>query len=296
MNDIVEGAVETAKQEVMETVKPKSKVTGYKMAVIGDSISAGVSSAYFESSGGVVTAASAGSLLTKNGNAWWQLVQKRYGISDDVVNNSVSGASFAKDGSGINYRFTYYLNENALAPDTDIIMIFGGTNDWGVNVTLGDLSDKASTDNNATFCAAVKAVLEYLTMNFSEKEIVFITPMQRWFMTWNVVEGVRNYTNADYDNDDESDIANAFYNCRNGKGLYLRDYVEKLKQLCADYGVTCVDLFSTSRMYVNNEAFKLIYSPDGLHPNELGTARYVKNGIFPVLDKLWQYREIDTEQ
>ena len=286
--------VDDAKQEVLESMKPKSKVSGYKMAIIGDSISCGVSSHYYENSGTVVTAASTSSLLTTAGVAWWQLVKNRYGIAD-VVNNSVSGASFARDGSTNNPRFTTYLNETALAADTDIVMIFGGTNDWGVNVPLGDLTDAASTENTATFCAAVKEVLEYLTSNFAEKEIVFITPMQRWFRTWNTTDGERNYTNADYDNDDKSSIEKAFYNCRNGVGLYLRDYVEKLKQLCADYGVTVCDLFSTSQMYMNNEAFKLKYAPDGLHPNELGTSRYTQNGIFPTLDKLWLYQGSDEQ-
>lgn len=293
--DDIQPLIDEAKQEVIESIKPISKVSGGKMVVIGDSISVGVSSHYYPDSGSVVSAGSAGSLLTKNGNAWWQLVRDRYGITEDVINNSVTGASFARDGSVGNPRFTTYLNDTAIPADTDIIMIFGGTNDWGVNVPLGNLSDASDTSNAATFCAAVKAVIEYLTVHFADKQIVFITPMQRWFRAWKVVDGVREYTAADYDNDDASSIDNAFYNCRNGHGKYLYEYVNALKQLCADYGVAVVDLYAESRMYVHDEAFKMIYAPDGLHPNELGTKRYVENGIFPRLDQMWQYRLVDVE-
>jgi lysophospholipase L1-like esterase len=102
-----------------------------------------------------------------------------------------------------------------------------------------------------------------------DKQIVVVTPLQRY--------------------------AKSTFNPADTHGKYLRDFVNALKTICADYGVTCVDLYSNSKFHMNDAEFRKIYVPDGTHPNAIGTDRYVENGIFPALDGLWLYRDIDKD-
>ena len=252
--------------ECKQSITKISKMSGAKMAIIGDSISHGVGSMIL--SNGTAVPTSGTNMLTYKNQAWWQLVRDRYGIDDSVLNNSQTGASFTIDGSSkddegniINRRFTTYLNTDDLPEDLDIIMVFGGTNDWSQSKALGTIDDEPSTENNATFYAAVKSVLDYLTINFPDAQLVFVTPLQRY----------RDNT----------------FNAKNTQNLYMKDYVDAIKTLCAVYGVQVVDLYSNSKFHMNSEEFRNTYVPDGTHPNAEGTERYVKNGIFPTLDQLW---------
>jgi lysophospholipase L1-like esterase len=271
--------IEDAKQEILDAITLKSKVSGCKMAVIGDSITTGMYS--FLNDDGSVTV---GGNLTNLNKAFWQQIRDRYGIAE-VINNAKTGASFTQDGTTkddagniVNRRFTTYLNETDLPPDLDAIIVWGGTNDFGYAQPFGTLESEPSTANLTNFYGAVRAVLEYLTAKFTEKEIIFITPLQR---------------NTFYNN---ADFGFATFNNANNVGKYLRDYVDAIKTLCADYGVTCIDLYSNSKFYAHDREFLKTYMPDGLHPNVAGTDRYLNNGIFPTLDSLWLYRDIDKGQ
>lgn len=269
VNDIekmVEKQLEDFKQEITERFTLKSKVAGCKVAVIGDSITDGMYS-FINADGSVTT----GGSLSNLNKSPCQQIQSRYGFAE-VIDLAESGASYTKDGTtsnsngGIkNRRFTTYLNETDLPTDLDAIIVFGGVNDFTGGRPLGSLEDAPSTENLCSFHSAVRAVLEYLTSNFMEKDIIFITPLQR-NKPYNVELGFNN---------------------SNTEGKYLRDYVNVIKTLCADYGVTCIDLYSNSKFYANNVEFLKKYMPDGTHPNADGTDRYLNNGVFPVLDKLW---------
>lgn len=250
--------VDDSVNTIYNNIRSKSKVAGKKMAIIGDSISHGTGSVFL--SDGSTTQTSGDNLLTAKNQAWWQLVKDRYGIADDVINNSAIGACYTLDGSVSNPRFSTYLNTTNLPSDLDIIMVFGGTNDWSQNRTLGNYEDAASTENNIAFYPAVKGVLEYLTLNFPETQIIFLTPIQR-------------YTT-------------------DAKNSAMKEYVNAIKTLCADYGIPVCDIFSNSKMHMMHETFRATYCPDGTHPNAEGTKRYVENGIFPFLDQLWLYTEI----
>lgn len=59
--------------------------------------------------------------------------------------------------------------------DADLIYVFGGTNDFGTDVKLGEFDD--SREN--TFCGALNILCEGLSQKYSAKTIVFITPLYR---------------------------------------------------------------------------------------------------------------------
>lgn len=255
---------------------PRKDMSGKKMLVIGDSISAGVTSRLLETGAIEPTATNKHGLINIE-KAWWQQVQKRYGIGE-VINISYIGACFSQDGTQENYRFTYYMTDSYIPEDLDIILVFGGTNDYGLDRRLGQLTDSPLTANKVTFCSAVKATLEYLTTNFPDAEIVYFTPLPRWAQTGMLLtdeQGNRYIEGGEA------------YNEPNKRNFLLVDYVNALKSLCEMYDVPVCDLYLNSGLEMDDFEFKMQYVPDGLHPNEEGTDMYVQNAIFPFFDEIW---------
>ena len=197
--------------------------------------------------------------------AWHSIIRDRYRLT--VQNLSVSGAAYSKDGSMQNVRYTDKIKSITGTPD--IIVVFGGTNDYSQNVPLGALSDASSDANGADFIPAVKYTMEYLLTHYPDALIIYITPLQR------------NYTEG--------------WNATNSVGKYLYEYVNAIKQCAAIYGVQLCDLYATSGFHVYNADFKETYTyineqsfphGDGLHPNVEGTKLYTENAIIPVFDRL----------
>ncbi len=63
-----------------------------------------------------------------------------------------------------------------LDKDADIIVVFGGTNDYGHgDAFFGSLGDKTP----ATFCGAVWFLMNFLKAEYANKTIVFMTPAHR---------------------------------------------------------------------------------------------------------------------
>lgn len=224
-----------------------SKFKNKKMAVIGDSISVGYTMIY---SGDTLV----GSTVNKK---WWEIIQDRYMLSS-VTNISASGACYSLDGTVSNPRFSDRVDE--VPNDSDVIVVFGGTNDYSRNRPLGNMTDVASGDNDVSFTSAVRYVFEYLTDNFPNAKIIMITPLQR------------NYTQG-FDNP-------------NTLGFYLYEYVDRLIKLANIYGVIVDDLYNLSQFHMHSTSFIHDYCSDGLHPNSDGTVMYTENGIIPVFDSV----------
>ena len=65
-----------------------------------------------------------------------------------------------------------------LPDDYDIVIVFGGTNDWNAN-TLGALGSFGDTDVH-TFYGAMKTLCEGLIKKYPNKLIVFMLPFKHW--------------------------------------------------------------------------------------------------------------------
>lgn len=221
-----------------------NKVLGKKLGVLGDSITKG---------SGVTD------------KKWWEYVTERYGFSATQA-NAEAGRAFSRDGSE-STRFTVKVTE--LDADCDVIIVFGGVNDFGFDTPIGTIDDIATNDNRVytdttdkvTFYSSVKYVMEYLTTNFVNSKIIFFTPLPK--------------------NNKE------IFNLTNAAGHKLNDYVEALKIMARTYGIDLVDTNAVGEFYVYNTNWLATYMPDGIHPNDAGTEVYVKNAIFPSLDKLF---------
>lgn len=236
-----------------------SLVKGKKVCILGDSITVG---ATFDNNNGTLTYR-----RLAEENRWWSYFKDRYEFGECVV-DAQSGRSFIRDGSE-SERFTQRVKN--IATDTDIIIVFGGINDFTQGLALGTVDDTPSDNNGAettqTFNSAIKYCADYLTNNFQNATIVFMTPLQK-------------------QNDDSASI-NSGASYQNAQGKRQIDYINALKDVCRNYGIYCLDMSEKSNFRVASSDWVNTYMPDGLHPNEEGTKIYVNNCIIPFFDDLW---------
>lgn len=227
-----------------------SSVKNKKLHALGDSITYGYTVAGKNEDGSWI-----GANVSKK---WWEFVAERYGMS--ATSDAEIGRAFTKDGS-MSTRFTQRVQE--IPTDSDVIIVFGGTNDFNWSPNIGSIDDTSSNENgNISFYSALKFVAEYLSTNFYDKTIIFMTPLPR-----KNTEG---------------------FNGKDVNGKMLIDYAEAITKMCRCYGFYCIDLNNICDFYVYSDAWLETYMVDGLHPNDLGTKIYVEKGIYPALDKIFR--------
>jgi len=133
----------------------------------------------------------------------------------------------------------YCTRAAQMDPDADIIVVFGGTNDYGHgDAPFGDFEDRTPD----TFCGAVHALINTLWERYPQAEIVFITPLHRLM-------------------EDEPTAEN--------KPILL-DYVNALRVILEYYSIPTLDLFACGKMQPAVTCLKEAFMPDGLHPNDDG--------------------------
>lgn len=179
-------------------------------------------------------------------------------------NYGVDGASIANHSNGICTRY------NNVASNSDIIFIFGGTNDFYYNKPLGEwytLSGTTRTLNKdmSTFRGALAVTCDGLITKFPTKQIVLMTPIHR-----------------DRLSNQQTDLE------ANASGLYLDDYVECVKEAGRIFGIPVIDLNGESGLYpMNTENANAFFSEtDKLHPNANGhlkMARVIQGKLRTIL-------------
>jgi len=130
--------------------------------------------------------------------------------------------------------------------DADIIIVFGGTNDYGHgDAPLGKFSDRTEY----TFYGACHLLFEKLIEKYNKSKIIIVTPMHR-------------------DGD----------NILNFDGYTLKNYVNALIEVALYYNLSILNLFEDKELNPNIANNNEKYFADGLHPNDEGHA--VLAGIF----------------
>lgn len=199
------------------------ELLGKKMNVIGDSITEGVGTSDKE-------------------KIYLNVVAKKCGMAA-ARNYGISGTKIAHhdDDPGMAFIERYYKMDD----DADIVVIFGGTNDYGRgHVLIGSFDDRTPD----TFCGACHILFEGLIEKYPLATIVVMTPVQR---TWG----------ADPDP------------AREGlPEITLFDFVNALKEIAAYYAIPVLDLYSVSGIHPQIKCNRENYCPDGLHPNDEGHA------------------------
>ena len=123
--------------------------------------------------------------------------------------------------------------------DADIVIVFGGTNDYDHgDAPFGMMSDRTPD----TYCGAVHFLMQGLIRKYPLSAIVFLAPLQR--------------------------TGGSNPNVSNGKSL--SDYVYVIKEAAAQYSIPILDLYASGGICPDIKEHKEKLCPDGLHPNDAG--------------------------
>lgn len=202
---------------------------GKKIAFLGDSITEGVGPSCLE-------------------NVYWKILERNtgalcygYGISGSrIANQRIHGPYPESE------RY-FATRVDSMIPDADIIVVFGGVNDFG----HGDAPFGCHTDRtDDTFCGAVHLLMERLINRYPDGTIVFMTPLHCV---------------------DEDDVTYTCYGARRCGNL--QRYVDAIMEAAAYYAIPVLDLYRISGIQPRVEGLRQKYMPDGLHPNDAGNAK-----------------------
>ncbi len=169
----------------------------------------------------------------------------------EIRNYGIGGTRIALyHGQPEEERLDYCKRFPTMDDDADLIIVFGGTNDYGHgNAPMGTNEDRTPE----TFYGGLHYLMSGLINKYPTADIVILTPIQR--------EG--------------GDKPNAY-------GYTLDMFVDAIKDVAAQYSLPLLDLYNHGGFCPNIQVQKDAICPDGLHPNDAG---YVKlaNRIYSYL-------------
>ena len=165
----------------------------------------------------------------------------------EARNYGVCGTRFAKQhvpSSNAMYDRDFVSRIDEMDEDADIIVVFGGTNDYGHgDAPLGNIYDRTQD----TFYGACHVLMTKLINKFPFSTIIIITPLHRL-----------NEENFRGEGNKKNDVAP------------LSVYVDIIKEVAGYYALPVLDLFNISGIQPNVPVIRKIYCPDGIHPNDAG--------------------------
>ena len=139
---------------------------------------------------------------------------------------------------------TFCDRADRMDPDADIVVVFGGTNDYGHgNALFGSFDDC----DDSTFCGALHVLYRKLIMKYPSAEIVICTPLHRIGEKSPLGEGTKLVP-----------------------GEPLIEYVKAIRRAAEDYSLPLLDLYACSGLQPEVPVIAERYCPDGLHPNKAG--------------------------
>ena len=203
------------------------EIKGLKINFLGDSITEGA---------GVSTPE----------NIYWNRIKITYG-AEVVRGYGIGGTRFArqsKPSAEPRWDRDFCSRFGEMDNDADVIVVFGGTNDFGHgDAPLGQMSDRTVD----TFYGACHTLFEGIINKYPTSTIIIMTPLHRC-----------NEDNIRGDGYKESEVAD------------LLTYVNIIKEVASYYSLPLLDLWSVSSLQPKVEIIKQKYCPDGLHPNDAG--------------------------
>ena len=162
--------------------------------------------------------------------------------AEKVYNYGLSGSAVAG-----NHPLRFVDRFRSMAPDADMILVFGGTNDFGFHTPLGQMGDITAD----TFYGGLNLMMCEMMQRYPDAEIVFLTPLRRLRDTK-----------------------------PNKTGSVLGDYAQAIREMAAFYDIPVIDLYSAQEVYFLADRTR--YIKDGIHPNDAGQeilARYIYQNL-----------------
>ncbi|MBQ8351968.1 MAG: SGNH/GDSL hydrolase family protein [Clostridia bacterium] len=173
------------------------------------------------------------------------VLAKEYGAV--ARNYGISGTRFARQSSNsANPSFDQNFCDRVekMDADADVIVVFGGTNDFGHgDAPIGTPSDREYT----TFYGACHQLFSSLIKKYPAAVIAIMTPLHR-----------ANEDNPRGDGNKPTDVGR------------LIDYVRIIREVAEEYALPVLDLYAFGGIQPKLEEQRVLYAPDGLHPNDAG--------------------------
>ena len=165
---------------------------------------------------------------------------RNYGVGGSRIAKQKNEFFFTEDGTEYSERY------KTMKDDADLVVVFGGTNDFGHgDAMMGSFADRT----NDTFYGACHTLMQGLIEKYPEARIVFMTPLHR------------------ESEDTKGDAV------KPAGSLPLINYVNAIKEVAAYYSLPVLDMWSVSGIQPRVPVIKEKYCPDGLHPNDAGHER-----------------------
>ena len=180
---------------------------------------------------------------------YWQVLGRNTGAI--VSANGIGGSRLAKQPGVTEFEGPekyFELRVEELDPDADVVVVYGGVNDFGgSNAPLGRMGDREPD----TFYGACHSLFLKLLNRYPTSEIVIMTPLHCG----------NEWVYVNYDQTHTRNVAD------------LEGYVDVIREVAAYYGLPVLDLFRTSGMQSDVPIIREKLLPDWLHPNDIGHAR-----------------------
>lgn len=179
------------------------------------------------------------------GNSFVLRFREKY-PNAEITNYGISGSSIAPhlQPRGLPRDRHFVMRAKEMSDGADLIVVFGGTNDFGQK-DASPLGEWGDTDDN-TFYGALYVLYKILIEKYPSANILIITPLQR------------NRTGE---------------TVRNGYGYLLQDYVDAIERTANYFSLPILDLYRNSGMSPMVDIIKERMFFDGVHPNEEGHKR-----------------------
>ena len=208
------------------------ELKGLKINFLGDSITAGAGASSQDKVYHAVLAKETGLMKARN----YGIGGTRYAVQKGTIN------IFKDDYVDVN---SFCERFNKMDDDADVVVVFGGTNDYGHgDAPLGTFSDRTPD----TFYGACHYLFSGLIRKYLGKTIVIMTPLHRL----NELIIPEEKKSGDYGN--------------------LKVYTNIIKEVAEFYSLPVLDLFAASGLQPAIKEIQENYLPDGLHPNDKGNA------------------------
>ena len=160
----------------------------------------------------------------------------------EVRNFGIGGTRLARQYGADNYPWPFTERYKDMPDDADLVLVFGGTNDYGHgDAPFGGFADRT----NDTFVGACHFLFSELIKKYPFARIVILTPCQR--------------------------ACGLIPSPVTGKPLI--DYLDAMREVAAHYSLPVLDLYREGCFCPDIEKHREMFMPDGLHPNDAGAYR-----------------------
>ncbi len=148
-----------------------------------------------------------------------------------------------------NIRHHFVSRVDSLDGDADVVVVFGGSNDFGFGDALfGTMTDRTED----TFYGALHQLYSSLIERYPQGRIIVMTPLH-------FIEENSFTRSIQFDGVKREHL--------------LIDYVQAIRQVAEYYALPVLDLYAVSGLQPSVQAIRERYMPDGLHPNDAGQKR-----------------------